>query len=230
LTPTLSGPWTETTLHDFTGLDGDGSAPSQPLAFDRQGNIYGTTDTGGISNNACPNGCGTLFELTPVAGGGWNYSVSYSFGKTITDAEVPDSPVIFDALGNLYGCSEGGTYGYGTVFELTPGTAGGTWTESILYNFQGGTADGAGPDTLVFDSAGHLYGTTASGGGSAGYGTVFELTRSSSGAWTETLPLLFDGKNGEYPDAFVRAPRGEFFGLTSEGGKTNDGVVFEFRP
>ena len=67
----------------------------------------------------------------------------HSFGNG-TDGAVPYAGLIFDAAGNLYGTTvEGGTYGGGTVFELTP-TAGGGWTEKVLHSFGNGT-DGANP-------------------------------------------------------------------------------------
>jgi len=81
-----------------------------PLPSIKHGNIYGTTYNGGIASNACPDGCGTLFKLTPTPGGGWNYNVSYRFGHSVTDAAIPGGPVIFDAQGNLYDWAGGGTH------------------------------------------------------------------------------------------------------------------------
>jgi hypothetical protein len=64
-----------------------------------------------------PPGGGTVFELTPQAGGGWTEQVLYSFGKG-PDGGNPYAGLIFDAAGNLYGTTaEGGTYSAGTVFE-----------------------------------------------------------------------------------------------------------------
>ena len=82
-----------------------------------------------------------MFELTPLAGGGWTEQVLYSFNPyNGTDGEFPSASLIFDAAGNLYGTTfVGGTHGGGTVFELTP-SAGGGWTEQVLYNFSVATA------------------------------------------------------------------------------------------
>src|SRR5258708_3527483 len=105
-------------------------------------------------------------------------SVLYSFaGKP--DGANPRSPLVFNA-GNLYGTTyNGGLYGFGTVFELTPNGTGG-WTEKILYNFcpaSPSCTDGENPTfaKLLFDSSGNIYGT-AFAGGALGNGAVFELS------------------------------------------------------
>ena len=124
------------------------------LIFDAAGNLYGTTYTGGTYND------GTVFELSPSAGGGWSETVLHSFDPDGSDGLFPQSGLIFDAAGNLYGTTiGGGTYDYGTVFELSP-TPGGGWTERVLYSFGNGT-DGAYPFyAAIFDAGGNLYGTT----------------------------------------------------------------------
>ena len=58
LTPSAKGPWTETTLHNFSSQDGDGANPLSGLIFDVAGNLYGTTGSGGTDN------LGTVFEIT----------------------------------------------------------------------------------------------------------------------------------------------------------------------
>jgi uncharacterized repeat protein (TIGR03803 family) len=86
-------------LHSFQGGT-DGSAPSAGLIFDAAGNLYGTTYVGGTSS------AGTVFELTPAAGGTWTEKVLYSFGGG-TDGANPTAGLIFDAAGNLYGTTSG---------------------------------------------------------------------------------------------------------------------------
>jgi uncharacterized repeat protein (TIGR03803 family) len=177
LTPAAGGGWTEKVLHNFNENGTDGALPRAPLIFDAAGNLYGTTEYGGTYYDS---DLGTVFELTPTAGGGWTETVLHNFNGT--DGEFPYSSLIFDGAGNLYGTtSAGGTYssclsGYycGTVFELTP-AAGGGWTETVLHSFGNGT-DGYSPSAgLIFDAAGNLYGTTPHGGTYEG-GTVFEVT------------------------------------------------------
>src|SRR5579859_4731237 len=110
------------------------------------------------------------------------------------------SGVTFDSIGNMYGTtSSGGAQGYGTVFELMPGSNG-TWSETVLYSFcsVSGCADGAEPGGgVIVDRAGNLYGTTGGGGtygsdcGGVGCGTVFELMPDANGIWTEKVLYSF---------------------------------------
>jgi uncharacterized repeat protein (TIGR03803 family) len=191
LSPATNGTWTKNLLYTFTGANGDGSVPYGGLTFDSQGNLFGTTSGGGLS------GLGTVFELVAGSSGAWTETVLYSFKGGTADGDSPIGPaVIFDGAGNLYGTTPlGGAHGWGTVFELVAGSNG-TWTEKILHSFTGGN-DGATPfnSQLILDGTGHLYGTTQ-GGGANDYGTVFELTHASNGAWTEKVIYSFTGAIG----------------------------------
>src|SRR5438876_933146 len=84
----------------------------------------------------------------------------HSFAGGTNDGELPQSRLIFDTTGNLYGTTPlGGIYNSGVVFELTPKTGGG-WTEKILYSFMNNGIDGFAPyGGLVMDASGNLYGT-----------------------------------------------------------------------
>jgi uncharacterized repeat protein (TIGR03803 family) len=185
----------EKVLHSFNRNGGDGYQPSGGLIFDAAGNLYGTTFWGGAYNY------GTVFELTPEAGGHWAEKVLHTFNQNGIDGFYPHAGLIFDAAGNLYGTTnQGGANGYkgGTVFELSP-RAGGGWTESILHEF-GNVGDGYDLySALIFDSVGNLYGTTVEGG--AGCGTVFELSPQAGGAWSEQVLHSFSANgNGDcYP-------------------------------
>jgi uncharacterized repeat protein (TIGR03803 family) len=233
LTPSAGGTWTEKLLWSF-GNGTDGREPEAGLIFDAAGNLYGTTDDGGTSNS------GTVFELTPTAGGGWTEQVLHSFNYNGTDGNGPFAGLVFDAAGNLYGTTTRGgsdqscTYGCGTVFELTP-TAGGTWTEKVLHNFSNDGTDGNYPEAgLTFDTAGNLYGTTASGGSEScfgGCGTVFELTPAAGGTWTERVLHTFGGADGDEPRAgLVFDASGNLYGTTFQGGTYDLGTVFELTP
>ena len=128
LTQAASGEaWTETVLHSFKGLDGDGAFPAGSLVVGGNGSLYGTTQYGGSATFGSPctsngaSGCGTAFVLTPpaVPGGAWTESVLHSFTGTNGDGAIPEGPLLLSPTGVLYGTtSAGGTANYGTVFSL----------------------------------------------------------------------------------------------------------------
>src|SRR5579872_2736470 len=169
-----SGAWAASkykVLHTFTG-GSDGEAPFAPPIFDKAGNLFGTTDTGGGTGCSGGLGCGTVYELVR-SGSEWTESVLYAFTGG-TDGAYAVSGVIFDAAGHLCGVTyAGGEVGLGTAYELTPGSSG--WSESVLHSFMGGS-EGQGPTYggLTFDKHGHLYGMT-NAGGLYDSGTLFEL-------------------------------------------------------
>lgn len=234
------GQWTESQLHQFLPFP-DGAQPSSGLVIDRNGALYGTTDYGGIQNSGCTDvagsGCGTIFSLRQGSGGGWRETVLYRFAG-VPDGLIPHSAhPILDEAGNLYGTTlEGGTNGFGTVYELS--RAGKTWTETILYNFSY-SPDGycpAGP--LIFDAAGNLYGTTSYGGpDTPDRGTVFMLQPSGS-IWQETslYGFRYNVHDGGFPASGVLRSRknGTLFGTTPAGGRSRCfdgcGTVFAVKP
>jgi uncharacterized repeat protein (TIGR03803 family) len=150
----------------------------------------------------------------------------------------PDSALIFDGLGNLYGTtSTGGTPtsvcpdGCGVVFELTKDEHG-NWTQKVLYSFLG-QPDAQGPQGgLIFDGAGNLYGTTTSGGSNGG-GTVFELMPQPDGTWVESVLYSFYDSpiDGIEPfGSLIWDAVGNLYGTTSSGGTSGVGTVFELAP
>jgi uncharacterized repeat protein (TIGR03803 family) len=241
LSPNGSGGWTETIIFSFPNGDSGGFWPNPGLIFDQSGNLYGTTSQGG-AGFCFPSsgGCGIVFELSPNGGVGWTETLLYSF-QGASDGAMPQAMVIFDQSGDLYGTALGGEGGSSTVLELSPNGSGG-WTETTLYSFQGGS-DGSYPFAgLIFDKAGNLYSRTAGGGGGAncgslGCGTVFELSPSGSGGWTETILYIFQGGNdgnyGNEPSSGVIFDQsGHLYGTTPAGGGTGCngsgcGVAFE---
>lgn len=144
--------------------------------------------------------------------------------------------LIFDMAGNLYGTTVyGAAYGYGVVFQLTPG-ANGRWTEKILHSFNG--KDGANCYAgLVFDAAGSLYGTTEGGGAYGSYGTAFRLTPGANGKWKYSILHSFndDGIDGYQPSgSLIFDATGNLYGTTFGGGtgpcSGGCGTVFELVP
>jgi uncharacterized repeat protein (TIGR03803 family) len=154
--------------HSFNTTSKAGSHPLGSLISDSAANLYGTT-----YDSPAP-GQGAVFKLTPAPNG--PYFITYVLHTfTGSDGARPASGLIFDKAGNLYGTTTvgGASSGFaGTVFKLTPSGTG--WTETLLHSFTGGN-DGAQPYAgVILDQAGHLYGTTLSGG-AHGAGVVFEV-------------------------------------------------------
>ena len=208
------------TLYKFKGGK-DGAYLGAGLIFDQAGNLYSTTNLGGAY------GYGTVFQLTPNGDGSWTERVLHSFNGT--DGNTPTSAsLIFDQSGRLYATTnQGGAYGYGTVFQLTP-NGDGSWTESVLHSFSG--TDGSKPIAgLIFDGAGNLYGTTTAGG-AYDSGTVFELTPNGDGTWTENVIHSFSGGDGSSPTAnLIFDSAGNLYGTTLYGGD-GDGTAFRLAP
>ncbi len=224
-------PWTEQVVYGFTG-GSDGANPQASLAMDKNGVLYGTTFQGGTT------GYGTVFSLTS-AGGVWTQKTIYTF-QGGNDGANPQAGLAIGGSGVLYGTTtNGGTSGFGTVFQLSP--VSGSFNEKVLYSFLGGN-DGANPQaSLAIGSTGVLYGTTFQGG-AQGWGTVFQLIPSKSGVWTEGVLYTFTGAaDGGGPAAGVVIGKGNvLYGATFWGGTTTAcpiagystgcGVVFQLAP
>jgi uncharacterized repeat protein (TIGR03803 family) len=235
--PQALGVSKEQILHRFQKNNQDGLDPSfqAGLTFDAAGNLYGTTESGGG-----PNGCGTVFRLTPANKGQWKEKVLYGF-QCGTDGDRPMAGVVFDAAGNLYGTTVLGGDGYGTVFELIRG-ANDTWSEKTLYSFANGTDGGNPISPVIFDASANLYGTVSAGVNAGcdgnGCGGVFVLKPGSNGTWTETVICSFlGGTNGSNPQGgLIFDAAGNLYGTTVSGGDlrycrgNGCGLAFELKP
>jgi uncharacterized repeat protein (TIGR03803 family) len=169
---------------------------------------------------------GLTFSTSASAG---TETVLYTFTGT-PDASAPYSALVRDQKGNLYGVTgAGGANRQGAVYEMSP-TNGGGWTETVLHSFDANGSDGYAPGGgLTFDAAGNLYGTTIFGGTHV-FGTVFELSPTRSGLWTETIIYNFTGGNdGGSPQygSLVFDGKGNLYGTTQNGGAYGYGVAFE---
>jgi uncharacterized repeat protein (TIGR03803 family) len=202
-------------LYSFTGGT-DGGGVFAGVAFDAQGDLYGTTWSGGAD------GYGTVFELMPGSGGKWTENVVHNFCKDFphcADGALPESTPVFDTSGNLYGTSNI------AAFELSPNEgADAGWSFSVI-------SDNAGGSSLTVDDAGDLYG--------AG-GSVWELIRDSD--WKVKLLHVFcslqdcrDGDKALAPPTLDAA--GNLYGTTEFGGGNNAaecsigcGVVYQVQP
>lgn len=244
LSPTNSGAWKETILYNFSDSANDGALP-RGLAFDLAGNLYGTTTEGG--SGACTDvgnlGCGTIFTLTRT-NSGWTFTNIYSF-QNGTDQAYPTSGLTLGSNGSFFGTTWGDGWrccGSGTVFQLTPGTEN-TWSLTTIYTFQNPPSANGPEGGVSLDSLGNLYGTTYIGGGgncplyTSTCGTVFELSPSPGGNWTEQTLYTFVGSptDGYGPSAPVIVDAaGRLYGTTQFGGTVSSqfggGTVFEIVP
>ncbi len=231
-----------------------GWGPVSTLTFDKAGNLYGTTASGGFAS--CFGGlCGTVFELSPNSNGTWTETTLYSFSGAAS-GYFPLAGLAIDSSGNLYGTTqqggEGGCYpdGCGLVFELSPPSIpGGNWNYAVIHTFCSAPncADGAIPryGTLTLGGNGNLYGTTMAGGSGTGRGqngdngVIFELSP-GVGGWTETVLYNFCSNvgqqylclDGNAPQSSVTFDQsGNLYGTTLWGGLgTDSGLIFKLSP
>ncbi len=209
------------TLYSFTGQD-DGSNPGSGVIRDSEGNLYGTTEDGGMFLS------GTLFRLGPLG----KLTVLHSFTGG-SDGAMPMAEPILDAQGNLFGTTEFGGDANGNCVGLQSGCGvvykvGLKRKLTVLHTFTNLNKDGAYPlGALLMDGSGTLYGTTSGGGGANNFGTVFKI--GSTGKFTRLHS--FDGgvPDGEGPQgALALDSSGNLYGTTTYGGKSsNSGTVFK---
>jgi uncharacterized repeat protein (TIGR03803 family) len=206
---------------DLASFDsGTGYSLQGGLLANAAGDLFGTTQTGGA------NGDGTIFEIVST-GTGYASAPTVLASFNGTTGGGPYAGLISDAAGDLFGTTEGGGLGYGTVFELP--YSGGTYasTPTMLAGLNG--TNGAYPYAgLVADSAGDLFGTSVDNGAD-NEGTVFEIAKTANGyASAPTVLVNFNAADGAsaYGTMIINAA-GDLFGTTEGGGPNGDGTVFE---
>jgi uncharacterized repeat protein (TIGR03803 family) len=224
LVPNGQNTYKEFILHNFcarTNCTDGGFPENAELILDTDGNLYGTTGSGGAHD------AGVVFKLTHETNG-WSLNVLHSFCASMkcTDGSFPNvglayagqaSGAPWDKSSPLFGTTDfGGAHNIGTVYELVPGGSG--WTHTILHNFNHeGTNTDPGP--LLVDPSGNLIGMTYFGGKYGG-GLIYRL---AAGTWTDTVlhnfcadPSCTDGSGGAGRPLMDAA--GNLFGTTSNGG------------
>jgi uncharacterized repeat protein (TIGR03803 family) len=282
-------PWKETILYSFTGGD-DGGSPIGGVIFDSKGNLYGTTNSGGASEN-CPAGCGVVFELipdkktwnfsvvhtftgipsdvpcgvydgaspyrmtpaiddagnifgttinggescdnagtvwelSPIEDGGWNYSILHAMNEVESDA-TPEAGGVLDSEDNFYF-----TNAYSNVYELVAAQG---YSDQLLYYNPNGNIGGA-YDTVSFDKSGNLYWTTQSAYVQDGdEGAVFELSPNGEGGWKQSTVYAFasGGAAGVSPWGGVTIDSaGNLYGTCTQYGASDSdkGTVWEITP
>jgi len=236
----------------------DGNGPVAGLVQDTNGDLYGTTVTGGVYNG--PN-AGTIFKYAPSSG---PLKTLYDFCMVITsppyltcdNGSYPEAGLVQANNGDLYGTTLGGGSfgppepGNGTVFKITDPIAGnGKFTQLYIFcgvppsyggcNSTHSSANGWAPSGgLMQATNGVLYGTTSSGGNVNDGGTVFEITK--GGTFTSLYDFCSqtnctdgdnnDGPGNGSPSVLVQATNGNLYGTTQWGGANGAGVVFEITP
>jgi uncharacterized repeat protein (TIGR03803 family) len=193
----------------------DGVAPQVPPIQGINGNLYGTTFTGGLNDG------GVVYEISPSG----SFKVFYNFcaPPDCADGSIPNG-LVQDASGNFYGTTNAGVYNvsaYGTVFKISP-----RHQLTVLHTFQ--LVDGAYPFTAVaLANDGNLYGTTSQGDNGAlqGAGNIFQVT--PNGDFT-ILHSFCTGSNCSevFPNALFQGTDGVLYGTASGGGTFDGGTVF----
>jgi uncharacterized repeat protein (TIGR03803 family) len=214
----------ETVIYNFTGGN-DGFGPGAPLTVDTSGDIFGMTPDGGKY------AAGTVFELS-LNNSNWHLHTIHAFTGGVDGSVGSLGPLLLDSTGKLYGVTElGGRRSAGTAFRLGQGP-GGRWNFTTLYTFKGQPDAGFPYGGLIPDTAGNLYGTTYYGG-TAGLGTVYELTP-GHGRWTEQVLYNFaGGTDGSLPTTtLVFDAAHNLYGTTSTGGRPSCdcGTIFKLKP
>jgi len=203
-----------TTLYSFACTAG--CQPFGGLVQGSDGNLYGTTRSGGTNGY----NYGTVFKITTSG----SLTLLHTFEGT--DGGDPYASLVQGSDGNFYGTTaNAGAHSAGTIFKIT---SSGTLTS--IYSFCAGgypCADGEEPyGGLIQATGGNFYGTTYVGGAN-NVGTIFEIT--PQGALT-TLHSFNGGDGGGPESGLVQGANGNFYGTTSTGGSNGDGTVFELAP
>jgi uncharacterized repeat protein (TIGR03803 family) len=235
LTPQPGGSFTKDTVYRFRG-GRDGDYPAARLWADASGNLFGSTEKGGLSDR------GTIFESHPDSSS-FITAVIYRFDSRAGGA-TPEAPLIEDKSGVLYGTTAAGSSkgmcyddGCGTAFKLAP--QGARYLETVMYRFKGGTDGGIPMAPLLSDNHGGFFGTTTIGGTSGcegrGCGTVYELAPSGSTYVEHTLYAFAGLTDGSDPEGGVIEDKdGALYGATVGGGLScpgaGCGIVFKLTP
>lgn len=209
----------ETILHTFADgtVANDGQEPTGPLILGVDGNLYGTAQNGGLTNQ------GVVFKITPA--GAETILYSFGSGSVTPDGVSPYGGLTIGTDGNFYGTTTGGgSTNKGIAFKVTP-----QGVETILHNFGDDSVvnDGSQPrGNLIQATDGNFYGTTPYGG-SAGEGTIFKMTPAGVMTILHSFGDASITDDGSAPlSGLIQAPNGSLYGLTELGGISGSGTTF----
>ncbi len=205
-----------TTFYSFCSLTNcaDGELPVTPLTQGTDGNLYGSTTGGGVTNKLCgPTGCGTVFQITPIG----TLTTLHQFcsqGSTCSDGAGPDTALVQVANGNMVGTA-------GNIFSIT-------LSGNLTVLLSGLKA----VEGFAVATDGSIYGVTFNGGtnntfcsnGTSTCGTIFKM--SSTGGFGTAYSFCQDGTTGSCPSGalpvvgLMQATNGNLYGTTFFGGPT----------
>ncbi len=206
-------------IHFFTMATNDGGSPFGGLLQASDGELYGTTQFGGIASGG---GDGVVFKMDLS---GSNFTVLHSFSNV--DGSAPECALIEGTNGALYGTTySGGTSNSGTLFRIDKDGN----NFSVFHNFAGGTNDGAHAYASLCEGPnGRLYGATVSGG-LHDAGIVFSLDHSGN-SYTVLYNFGDAANDGASPyNNLVQGPDGLLYGTTYFGGNSTGGTVYGLNP
>jgi uncharacterized repeat protein (TIGR03803 family) len=170
----------------------------------------------GLTSNGGPQGKGTLFNISTNGTGFAVINGFQDWGKN------PNGGLVLGSDGNFYGMTNvGGTYGYGTIFKMTPAGA-----ITVLHHFDY-TKDGANPyGDLTLARDGNFYGLTSAGGTNT-YGTIFKIT--TAGVFTVMRHFSYNTDGANPRGQMVVGADSSLYGITYRGGANGAGTIFKFK-
>ena len=197
-------------LHHFAGGASDGAKPMGSLAVSGS-KLYGMTEDGGTANQ------GTLFQYDTST---QNFSLLRSFTGGVGDGSSPQGTPLVSGS-KLYGTTDEGGPGVGTLFEFNTGTS----AYYVLYNFGATALDAKRPNDSLVLVNNRLYGMSVEGGGTAPFGgTIFEYDL--AGEVNTVLHKFGTPPDGESPNGSLFFDGAKFYGMTEYGGTSGTGMIF----
>ena len=235
---------------------GDAANPFTALVQDAQGNFYGTTANGGTAGWGTVYKIDTnrVFSvITNFAAPAYTYTFNSGYAAGTMGGYSPISPLAVGLDGNLYGTASGATCGSGMAYKVTPqgqltalhyfgngalvgdgnilgvSAALSSPSTSLADSISFGTTTPLSPvaaDRLVAGTDGNFYGVTYAGG-SAGKGTVFQMTPAGQVALVHSFGDGSVSNDGASPIGLIQGADGNFYGATVAGGSAGGGAVFK---